>query len=72
MNHSISLLALFGVLSLAACDRPAVVTVPAPTPVIVPGPPGATGATGSPGAPGKPGDSTTVIVVPPAASAPSN
>jgi len=96
MKHSISLLALLGVLGLAACDRPAVVTVPAATPVVVPGPAGATGATGATGstgstgytgatgntgttgstgdtgATGKTGGSTTVIVVPPAASAPSN
>ncbi len=79
MNHTISIAALLSALSLAACDRPAVVTVPSSTtPVVVPvpGPAGATGATGSTGstgstgAPGQPGD-TTVIVVPPAGSAPS-
>ena len=83
MNHTISIAALLSALSLAACDRPAVVTVPSsttpvavPVPVPVPGPAGATGATGSTGstgstgATGQPGD-TTVIVVPPAGSAPS-
>jgi hypothetical protein len=33
---------------------------------------GATGNTGNTGATGKPGDGTTVIVLPPAASAPAN
>ena len=67
--------------ALAACERAVVVT---PTPVAVPGPagpqgtPGSTGSTGnmgaqgSTGATGQPGDGTTVIVVPPAASAPAN
>lgn len=65
--------ALFAALSLAACDKPTVVNVPA-TPVAVPGPAGATGATGMQGADGnagKPGSNTTVIVTP-AASAPAN
>ena len=84
MNHSISMLALLAAFSLTACDRPTVVNNPS-TPVAVPGPAGptggtgatgatggtgGTGATGDTGATGKPGDSTTVIVVPPAASAP--
>jgi hypothetical protein len=64
-------------LAFAACNRteapPVVVSVPGPA-----GPTGATGATGSTGtegatgATGKTGGSTTVIVVPPAASSPSN
>ena len=77
--------ALLGALMLSACEKPTTVNVPA-TPVIVPvvpgpaGPAGATGATGatgydgakgSTGATGATGDgNTTVIVVPPAASAP--
>ncbi len=79
MKHSMLIAALFASLSLAACERPTTVVVP--TPVAVPGPAGPTGATGeqgntgstgSTGATGKPGDGTTVIVVPPAASAPAN
>jgi hypothetical protein len=81
MNKSTLVLMLLGAIGLAACDRPAVVTVPA-TPVAVPGPagpPGAagqpgseggTGATGATGATGKSGDGTAVIFVP-AASAPA-
>ena len=68
---SITLLSL---LSLSACDRPTVVNVP-PATVAVPGPAGptgATGATGNTGSTGRPGDGTTVIVIPPAASAPTN
>ena len=75
MNHSISMMALVAMLSLAACDKPTVVNVPpttSPAVVPVPGPAGPTGATGSTGDPGKPGSSTTVIVVPPPASAASN
>ena len=82
MNRMMLISALLATLSLAACDRPAVVTVPA-TPVIVPGPTGPqgapgntgstgnTGATGETGSTGKPGTGTTVIVTPPA-SAPAN
>lgn len=82
MKHTMLISALLATLSLAACDRPTVVNVPA-TPVAVPGPAGPTGATGgqgamgtqgnegSKGATGKTGDSTTVIVMPPA-SAPAN
>ena len=51
MNHSILVSTLFAVLSLAACDKPTVVNVPA-TPVAVPGPAGPQGATGSQGATG--------------------
>lgn len=95
MNRSMLISALLATLSLAACDRPTVVTVPATpvavpagpattvvevpaTPVAVPGPAGPTGATGdqgtsgSKGETGKSGDGTTVIVMPPAASAPTN
>jgi hypothetical protein len=62
--------ALLTALSLVACDKPTVVNVPAP--VAVPGPAGATGATGATGSTGASGEGTTVIVVPPAASAPTN
>lgn len=57
MNKSLLALALVAVVGLAACDRPAVVAVPA-SPVVVPGPAGpagpagATGATGSTGSTG--------------------
>jgi hypothetical protein len=66
-------------LAFAACNKteapppPVVVTVPGPA-----GPTGATGATGSTGtdgaagATGQTGGDTTLIVVPPAASSPSN
>ncbi len=76
MNHPMPLLALLAALSLAACDKPTVVNVPA-TPSTVPGPAGpagatgATGNTGDTGATGKAGTDTTVIVMPPA-SAPTN
>ncbi len=76
MNHIVFASALLAALSLAACDKPTVVNVP--TPVVTPGPAGATGATGATGgegatgATGKTGDGSTVIVMPPAASAPSN
>ena len=92
MNRSILFAALIATMSLAACDKPTVVNVPA-TNVPVPGPAGpqgatgntgstgstgemgstgSQGATGNTGATGKSGDGTTVIVVPPAASAPRN
>ena len=83
--------AVLAALTLAACDKPTVVNVPATT-VAVPGPAGPTGATGNTGATGSTGSTgatgydgakgstgatgatgegnTTVIVVPPAASAP--
>jgi hypothetical protein len=61
MNRTLILLSLCAAASLAACDKPAVVAVPGP-----PGPAGETGSTG------KTGDSSTVIVLPPAASAASN
>ena len=82
MNRSLLTVALLATLSLAACDKPTVVNVPA-TPVAVPGPAGPQGATGdqgvagsqgasgAQGATGKSGD-TTVVVIPPAASAPAN
>ena len=82
MNRTMLISALLATLSLAACDKPTVVNVPA-TPVAVPGPAGptgatgntggtgGTGATGNTGATGKSGDGTTVIVMPPA-SAPAN
>lgn len=81
MSRSILFVTLFAalvtVLSLPACDRPTVVTVPATT-IAVPGPAGPQGETGaqgmtgnegSQGEAGKSGDATTVIVVPPAAPA---
>ena len=86
MNRSILVGALLAALTLAACEKPTVVNVPA-TPVAVPGPAGPQGATGntgstgatgtqgndgSTGATGKTGSGTTLIVVPPAASAPAN
>ena len=78
MNRSILISAMLATLTLAACDKPTVVTVPA-TPVAVPvpgpaGPQGETGnqgstgyqgATGEQGKTGATGDSPTVIVVPP-------
>ena len=74
MNRSILISALLATLSLAACDKPTVVNVPAPAaPVAVPGPAGPQGATGSQGETGyqgsqgetgKTGGSTTVIVAP--------
>lgn len=68
MNRSI-LLSILALFSIAACDRPAVVNVPA-APVVVPGPAGPAGPTG---ATGRPGDSTAIIVTPPlTASAPTN
>ena len=82
MKYSILISALLAALTLAACEKPTVVNVPAspstvavpvPVPVAVPGPagaPGAPGADGVKGEPGKPGDSTTVIVTPPPAPAP--
>lgn len=89
MKSSILFAALLTCLSLAACDRPTVVTVPAVN-VPVPGPAGPQGATGdtgsageaggtgsqgptgNTGATGKTGEGTTLIVIPPAASAPMN
>jgi len=74
MNRSILISALLASLGLVACDRPTVVNVPA-APTAVPGPAGPQGATGNQGntgATGRTGDGTTLIVVPPAASAPAN
>ena len=74
MNRMILMLLPLAAMGVVACDRPAVVVAPV-TPVAVPGPPGpqgATGSTGSTGMTGSTGPGTTVIVVPPAASAPSN
>jgi len=52
MNRTTALLTLCTALGLAACNPPAVVTVPTP----VPGPAGATGATGDTGATGNTGN----------------
>jgi hypothetical protein len=77
MNRVLLTATLLAALCIAGCDKPTVVNVPA-VPAAAPGPAGpagatgATGATGSPGEAGKPGDGTTVIVTPPAASAPTN
>lgn len=83
MKRTLLISALLTTLSLAACDRPTVVNVPA-TPVAVPGPAGPQGETGSQGATGyqgnegiqgetgQSGDGTTVIVVPAEAAAPAN
>lgn len=83
MKYSILISTMLAAVTLAACEKPTVVNVPAPTPapvvvpvpvpVAVPGPtgaPGAPGADGAKGEPGKPGDSTTVIVTPPPAPVP--
>jgi hypothetical protein len=78
MNRSLLMAAMVFSIGLAACDKPTVVNVPptgAPGPA---GPPGATGepgsqgGTGNKGEAGKAGEGTTVIVMPPAASAPAN
>lgn len=55
MNRSILISAMLATLTLAACDKPTIVTVPA-TPVAVPGPAGPQGETGSQGATGYQGD----------------
>jgi len=64
MTCSIWIAALFATLSLTACDKPVVVNAP-PIVVAVPGPAGPQGEAGKPG-------NTTVVVVPQAASAPTN
>ena len=71
--------ALASLFALAACDRPAVVAVPAPSPspstVVVPGPAGPQGDMGKPGDAGKPGEpgksSTTNVIVAPSSDAAS-
>lgn len=55
MNRSILISAMLATLTLAACDKPTVVTVPA-SPVAVPGPAGPQGDTGSQGSTGYQGD----------------
>ena len=88
MKLTLPILTLLFVSGLLACDRPAVVAVPVPVAVPGPagatgatgdtgntgatGSTGNTGNTGNTGATGRPGDGTTVIVIPPAASAPTN
>jgi len=54
MNRTLMTLAMFGALSLAACDKPTVVNVPA-APAATPGPAGPAGATGETGAAGSTG-----------------
>lgn len=68
MNHSLYLSAVVVAAGLAACDRPAVVAVPSPSPAVVVPAPGPAGPAGQTGATGRPGD-TAVIVVPPAPAA---
>ena len=65
-THTLAL--LFAGLSLLGCERP---TPPAPVVVMVPGPAGSAGADGQKGETGKPGDNTTVVVLPPPASGPT-
>ncbi|MBT9594763.1 MAG: collagen-like protein [Vitreoscilla sp.] len=86
MKTTLLLLSMLGAAGLTACERntPVVVPVAVPGPTGATGATGtegATGATGTQGATGtegakgttgQPGEGTTVIVVPPAASAPSN
>lgn len=77
MKHSMLIAALLITAGLTACDKPTVVNVP-PTTQGAPGPAGPQGATGNQGMEGNkgmtgaPGGDTTVIVTPPAASAPAN
>ncbi len=57
MKYTMLISALLATLILGACDRPAVITVPAtPVAVPVPGPAGPTGATGGTGATGNDGN----------------
>jgi hypothetical protein len=84
MNYPMLSVVLAAVLALGACEKPAPVVVTVPVPVAVPGPAGPQGATGdqgnqgnqgntgAAGATGKAGEGTTVIVMPPAASAPAS
>lgn len=81
MNRALLLITLLAATSLAACNKPEVVAVPVPVPTPVPGPAGPagpagpvgnTGDTGATGEKGRTGSETTVVVIPPAASAPSN
>lgn len=55
MNKSIPLAALVALLSVAACDRPATVVVPAPA-AAEPGPPGPAGPQGETGYQGNQGN----------------
>ena len=88
MKYALPIFTVVAALSLVACNRPAVVTVPA-TPVAVPGPAGPTGATGATGDTGNTGSSGgtgatgdtgatgktgggTTVIVTPPASAPAN
>ena len=71
MKTSMLLATLLAALGLAACDRPTVVNTPpnSTTTVAVPTP--VPGPAGPQGDPGKPGSNNTVIITPPAASAPN-
>lgn len=82
MNHSMLFAALLIATGLTACEKPTVVNVP-PAAQGVPGPAGPQGATGDTGSQGNQGvdgskgatgatGGDTVIVLPPAASAPAN
>jgi hypothetical protein len=85
MNHSMLFAALLIATGLTACEKPTVVNVP-PAAQGVPGPAGPQGATGDTGGQGNQGNQgvdgskgatgatggDTVIVLPPAASAPAN
>ena len=66
MKTSMLLATLVATIGLAACERPTVVNNPPASPAVVPvpGPAGPQGETGRPGG-------STVVVVPPAASAAS-
>jgi len=50
-----ALLATTALAGLAGCNRPEVISVPAPAPVVVPGPAGAPGPAGTQGDTGAPG-----------------
>jgi hypothetical protein len=63
-------IALASLFALAACDKPAVVAVPAPSPAPVAVPVPVPGPAGPQGEAGKPGQ--TNVIVAPAASAASN
>lgn len=70
--NPLKLAALCAVVALAACNKSEPTVIAVPVPVAVPGPAGPAGETGAKGTDGKPGESSTVIVMPPAASAATN
>lgn len=73
MNRTLMTLVLVASTSLIACNKPEVVAVPTPVPGPAgpPGPAGSAGDTGAKGSTGDTGNGTTVVVTPPAASAPA-